>query len=243
MEQELGWARQLGSREDIEFYTTTMRRLESDPVGFARQLLGELREQRMWEDAPATPAPTTPTPLVDPEPDLRSQDGKGAYSVDRLKEYVGAALQRQRAELLQELQPVMEYTTQARGRDQAQADQQRALSEIRSAMAELRQRPHYQQHEEAIKAEYQAIPNQLKARIGVPAALQLAYSNALEKVVIPGLSSRTTTTTVNDMQRAAVAGTTGAPTSGAPPTKPALKDGDVGGLAAHLRKLAATASQ
>ena len=240
MERELGWARQVGTRQDVERAVQLIRALDANPRAFYQQLTQELG----IADAPATP----PTPeRVDPTADLRSEDGKEAFSAGAVRQLLDNAIARVKSELLEQVQPALEFTTQSR----QQMEQARIESEVttqaadtaREVFATLNTLPHFTEQKANISAAYKAIPESTRAKVGSVAALYMAYNQVLAQHVLPTLSQQAQQQTLADLKRSAVAGAAGAPAGVTPTPKPVIRDGDVDGLAKHLESLTSAMAQ
>lgn len=231
MERELGWARQLGSKEEISRYVELGRRLFSDPTAFYQQLGQELAGQQSEEEE-----------LVDPKPDLRSEDGKYAYSHEANLQIARNAAERMRRELRKEFEPALRYAQTGTQREQQEAIRTEATQTATEVLSVARQLPHFKEHEAEIGQLLATIDPNVRRKVGSVAALYMAYNKLLADKVLPTLSGSVERKTIADLQRSATAGATGV--SGAPaPAKPAtVRDGNVDDLAKLLERKHAEAA-
>ena len=207
-----------------------IRRLDANPAAFHQQLQQELQGQPREED------------LIDPKPDLRSEDGKLAYSHEATLQLAKNAAERAARALRKEFSPALEYAQQGRQERQQQAMLSEARQTASEAIAAARQLPYFKEHEPAISEAMAQIPVEVRQRVGSVAALYMAYNKVLAEKVLPTLSSTVQRQTIADMQRSATAGANGTSQSPPPPSKPAVREGNVDDLARLLERKHAEAA-
>jgi hypothetical protein len=231
VEQELGWARTLGPREDIERYVNVARRLFTDPKAFYAQLGSELNT-----------GPQAEPELVDPKPDLRSEDGKLAYSHEANLTIAANAAERMRRELRKEFEPALKYAQVGTERAAQEQVRQEATAIASEVMQTARQLPYFTEHEQEVARVHRSIPPDVRRRVGAVASLYMAYNKVLADNVLPTLSATAERQAIADLKRSAHAGANGIAATPPPPSKPVVRDGNVDDLAALLERKHAEAS-
>ncbi len=232
MEQELGWARSLGQRQEVERYISIARRLYADPGAFHSQLGSEL-EQRQ-------PAPVEE--LVDPKPDLRSEDGKLAFSHEASLQIARNAAERMRRELRQEFEPALKYAQAGTEREEIQQIKAEANATAAEVLDAARKLPHFTEYEKDISAVLRTIDPAVRRKVGSVGALYMAYNKVLAEQVLPTLNSNAERRTIADLQRSAHAGANGVAPTPVVAKAPAVRDGNVDDLAKLLERKHAEAS-
>jgi hypothetical protein len=232
MEQELGWARSIGPREEVNRAVSLTRRLFANPEAFFEQLGQELNQGK--------PAPVEE--LVDPRPDLRSEDGKLAYSHEASLTIARNAAERMRRELRQEFEPALKYAQTGTEREAVQQIRAEANQTASEVLGAARQLPHFKEHEQEISRVLSTIDPLVRRKVGSVAALYMAYNKVLAEQVLPTLSATTERQTIADLQRSAHAGASGLAAAPAPPKPAVVRDGNVDDLAALLERKHAEAS-
>lgn len=207
--------------------------IASDPHKFANKLANTIGMKLVPIEAAGTPE----QPQGLPKARLRAEDGTEAYAADQMPAIVAAIVAQVRAEY----QPLLQDRRQAQEQAAEQQVREGARQTVASALVEARKQPHFtKENEPAILAILQSIPAEVKASIGPIAALYQAYTTFLGRDIFPTIQ---TTAEANvraawDKKAAASIGA-GSPTaSGGDAKAPVLKDGDVGGLARHMERLA-----
>lgn len=223
--QQFAWAEgidQARARRALEL----VERLERDPKLFHRDLATELRSDPDDD-------------LVDPEPDLKDMAGNpAAYSAKAVQQLVANASERAFRRFQQENRPLTEFMQQATQQQQEQAALAQGRQTAATLLSELRQEPHFKEHEREIVALY-AQMGQYRERYGAVATLNRAYQKYMVEKILPTLSATERTRVVEDMQRSAVGGAQGAPQAASPqPPKRVIRDGNVDDLAARMREIA-----
>ena len=226
MEQELGWARTLGPKEEIERYVNVARRLFSDPQAFYAQLGSELNAGQ----------PQAEPELIDPKPDLRSEDGKLAYSHEANLRVAANAAERMRRELRKEFEPALKYAQVGTEREAEQQVRQEATAIATDVLTTARQLPHFTEHEQEIAAVHRSIDPSVRRRVGAVASLYMVYNKVLADKVLPTLSATAERQAIADLKRSAHAGANGIAATPAPSSKPVVRDGNVDDLAALLER-------
>lgn len=235
LEQELGWARQYGSREEVAHATAMVKRL-STPEGaraFVKQLQSEIIEQYGDDTPPAEDA--------DPEPDLISSDGtKKAFSVEANKKYVDVAVKRALRDLTNsaEYKAAVEYARKGEAVAKNEALKAEASATASEVLATIGKLPHFQEHKAEIGAVLAAIPVETRRQVGSTAALYMAYTKVLAEKVLPTLGNvaQTEAQTIANLQRSAAAGNASVAPGPTVPARPVIRDGNVDDLAKHLEK-------
>lgn len=231
VEQELGWARAYGTKDDVDWAMQRVNYMKANPRAFVQQLASELG--LTIGEAPVA-APKTIEDLSDPEPDLRAEDGTLAYSNKAIARLMANAGERLRREMKEQMQPALEYAEQ--GRQQAEQAQLSAQAKdfATRALGEVKKLAHFDQ--ESVNREYLALSPAQRQEMGAYGALMTAYTNHITKNVLPTLSTTARTETIEDLRRSAVAGSTTAAsaTPASASHKVNIKDGDLNALAARM---------
>lgn len=209
--------------------------MQSDPMGFARQLLAEAEEARGGAGGEVDDEP-----LVDPEPDLQSNDGKGAYSAAAMKQIIQNMETRLSRQFKTELAPHSAMLEQGKQRElsaRITAEGQKTAQEIWTEAVKL---PHF----ETVRADVAKILAEMdpvaRRKVGSAAALYMAYNKAFAEKVLPTLGKAAETKVTQDFARKAAAAVgTVVPGGGEATAKKPVRDGDVSGLAARMRELEA----
>jgi len=127
-----------------------------------------------------------------PQADLRSEDGKEAYSAPLMLKVLDAFEQRLMAKFEERLNPVQRFveTEQTTREQTARRDQNKAIST--KALAQARELPNFKDNEPAILERLdemaEANPN-LKHEIGPVAMMMLAYGQVLKDRVFPTIAT------------------------------------------------------
>lgn len=223
---QLSWAQKY-KPEDVEQATQMLAALNADPRGFLARLAAELET----EDPP------------DPEPDLQSEDGKKkAYSTDAMKKIIANVERRLTRQLEARFGPALEYTEQAKTKEEVAAKVAEGRAIASEALTQARTMPHFKENEVEISKTLAAMNPAYRRRIGSVAALHVAYNHVLTTKVIPSLKLNGEQEAIDGFRKSANA-SAGQVQPGAGSTgKPVLKEGDVDGLARHLAKLSGEAS-
>lgn len=235
--EEYAWATAYGGQEQISQAVQRWQRLNANPVEFLTSLAKETGYKVVPIDEPASSGPPPLADLVDPEPDLRAEDGTKAFSDKAMRVLVKNETERLRRQLVEEMAPALQFATE--GRQQAQQAELRnsARDFVARSYGEVSRLPHF--NRERVAAEYSALTEAQRVEMGTHGALMTAYTNDLVKRVLPTLGSSQQAATIEDLRRSAVAGSpsAAAATPRSASSKVSIKDGDTDGLAAHMERL------
>jgi hypothetical protein len=205
LDAQHAWSQKIPESARHERTADFVARLNTEPVGAIRDLVGEaLRHPTFGPQVASELArhlssmrgqrPPAEAPAPEPEADLQGPDGTLVYSASQLKKWQQWNQARERAELQKEIAPLKQM------RDQViqQAQERQAWDTSRSQLEAMRAKPHFKEHELAIK-ELMTANDTL--------SLTDAYTQILLEKVIPGLSATTESKVLADLQQKAVAST------------------------------------
>lgn len=199
-----------------------VQRMRSNPRDFWQQLGREIGGDQ-------------PEPEL-PRPDLRSEDGRLAYSAETMAKYMDIREQALMRKLMGELQPFVEGYQQDRDQraQEAQSAQQRSV--IAHALAQLRAQPSFKDNEKLIAEKLEAMDESYVESVGLVTALHVAYNQVLSEVVFPGYEDRAAARVREENQRKAGTAGSAPPTSGTPSSSGKLPSNQRE-LASHLERL------
>lgn len=239
VEKQFEWAKGFTAQDvgDIKQSIVLVRWLKEDPQGFYAALGNDVRIRQ-------TPPQAQPAaqPYKYPKAELRSEDGKGAYSDEQVQAIVANAVQAVKAELMGEMTPIREhFQTEQQRSKQAEAGR-RAGEMSKRALTQARTFPHFKENEQAILEKLVAIDPALREEIGPVAAMHLAYNQVLAEVVFPNYEAAADKRIRDEYARKAGAsrGQVDGSASAGEGTKPVLNNVDQ--LARHMERMAAGAS-
>lgn len=206
--------------------------IRQDAAGFVRKLAGEL----------GLTVSGGKVDLADeklPEPDLETADkSKRAYSA----ESITRILEIQRAQIMREMQPLRE----ARESDDAGREEEARITRLTQvkdlALKEARQIPHFEENEAAIAEKLAKMDPRLKRSMGPIAAMHLAFGQVLSEKVFPSIELSAEQKVRDSMKKKAAGSSIVSPSGGSDATPPAVRPGDVEGLAARMRWMSEQAS-
>lgn len=215
--------------------------MQSNPVAFYERLGRELEARGALTGGAVTPPASPAAPQKLPEPDLHSPDGKShAFSAGRLEEWAKAREQQLEASIMARLKPVMD-------REQQQQEQQEFQTELKSrqqvmneALAEAQKFPHFKENEPLISAKLDQMDRAIVRKVGVVAAMHIAYGQVLAEQVFPGIESAAEKRVREDYEKKARASTGNITPNGGGGTPRAAKPRTVEALAAHMESLSQT---
>lgn len=199
-------------------------RLDTDARSFAQQLMQELGQRDEPEEAL-------------PEPDLRADDGRTAYSAEQMSKWYAVREKKLRSEILGQLKPLLDDRERQQTEKQTQGIVAEGRATIKQAYQHAQTLPHFKENEPAIAAKLNSINPDVLNRVGLVAALYMAYNAVMSETVLPGLDAATEKRVREsyDKQAHAAAGSV-RPSSGQPSITPA-KPTNVSQLAKHMEKL------
>lgn len=235
--KEFGWAKEIGQERAMASVGIAVR-MAQDPVSFYRQLGQELQQAGMLEAEGGDPDPATSDP--EPQPDLQSEDGKKVYSdaqLRKLREWDHRQLEKR---FLGHVQPLREDLESRQQRDHVASIITSSREEANQVMTEMRAKPHFKEHEAEIGQALQAIPADVRAKIGAVRALHMAYETVLETKVFPTIEANVEKRVRDGLREKAAVGI-GTVTPGGQPAAAVPQVRNVDQLAARMRQMAGTA--
>jgi hypothetical protein len=252
-EAKFAWAKDL-DKDSVDTAFGVVGRMLEDTPKFAAKLAAELGMKLVPVDAPVTAAATGTgsAPATGgfklPKALLRSEDGQGAYSEEQMGQILESFGTHLEAKLTGQMKPLMEAHTRQTETEKKAAIRAEAQASVNEFMAEYRARPHFMVDDgkggkiehPSILRNLQAIPPNVRAKIGPEAAVSRAYNKYLAEEVFPTIGT-TAAAQVRDENARKLRGSDGSmhPAGANGSTNPPrLRDGDINGLAAHMAKLA-----
>lgn len=250
-EAKYAWAKDL-DQESVSTAFGIARNLLSDTKGFAAKLAGELGMKLV----PISEAASAPTGAAAgraftlPKADLRSEDGKGAYSDEALGKILTDFAAHMEAKFGDRVKPLEIMRQNLTEQEQRTAIHAEAHTAVDTMMRDFRAKPYFLVDDgKGNKVEHpnilrnlMAIPEQVRNRIGAEASMSRAYQQYLMEDVFPHIGNTAAAQVRNENARKAAAstGTIVPGGSGVTGKKERLRDGDVGGLAARMAEMAAS---
>lgn len=235
VKSKLGWAEGF-TKEQVDYAMGVARRLQTpaEARAFNAQLARELKA--LGED---------PDEIVDPEPDLQSEDGKlRAFSDQKMKQLLQNQEKRLTALFRKEMQPVSEFTRTEQARRGEEVARQQIDTAAKEAVDEFLKLPHAKENQAAISQEIGKMDPAYVNRVGHVAALHVAYSRVMNEVVLPGFSKKAEDKVRESFRRDANASVGSVqPGQGAAKGKTKVKLGDVGGLAERIKQMSEQANR
>lgn len=232
--QEFGGYQPAQVREAMDLVTSIQR----DPVGFITQIIKDV-QAKGFQLPGLGAAPAQDSRLTDfPAPDIETTDGKiQGWS----RESVIKALNFQKQQLMEELNPDLQFVRTERERSAVETQRQETRSQVADIKSHVEALPHYKENETAIAEKLRTLntehPDIIK-RFGVPAALYRCYSEVVAEV-----AHKTAETKVREdfAKKAGTSIGSAHPVStGGDAKAPQLRS--QAELAAHLERLAASMS-
>jgi hypothetical protein len=160
--------------------------------------------------------PQTPAVAEEPQPDVLTDTGVPVYSAPQLKKWQEWNGVQREAALSQRLQPLEQLHQQIQRQAHETQIQETAHRETGAVLKELRQQPHFKEHEAAIK---QALAEHDDWGDNV----YRAYVHVLQTVVFPTLSQTEQAKVLADLKTKAASGTV-TPSGQTPSQTPKFKD-------------------
>lgn len=235
--KEFGWAKEY-KPEQVKASMDLIMQLRSDPASFFQRLGAELAAEGIAVNA-APGGDGQPDPM--PEPDLVSEDGTHRVYSDKQLAKLRAWDRKQLSdELMQHVNPMRQFmdtmTEQQRMLQIDHDSRTEGVSVVNEFRSSLR---HFKENEAEIAKALDAIPDDVKLKIGARAALYSAYNAVLEQKVFPTIQATTEDQVRANLRVKATAGA-GAPAGGQPPTS-AARPKNVDQLSARMRQMAGSA--
>jgi hypothetical protein len=248
-EAKYAWAKNV-QQEDVRVAFNIASALLEDTPGFAAKIAAEIGMKLVPinETGSAAAAPATGGAFKLPKAELRSEDGKGAFSEEQMSQVLTDFAAHLEAKFGDRVKPLESMRTQMTEREQRARITAEATASVNEMMADFRARQYFMVDDgkggkiehPSILRNLQAIPHSVRVKIGAEASMSRAYNKYLQEEVFPTIGTTAAAQVRNENARklrgstgnASVSGSTGRGTG----TK--LRDGDVAGLAAHMAKLA-----
>jgi hypothetical protein len=210
--QPYSWAKSV-DRNQLQQITNWYQDAIQNPYGFYERLTTELQSHpeygpkvrsyaaRLLQQARGA-APET----AEPEPDIPIQNESGqitgyTYSAQQLKKLRAFEKAQSQAEFAEKLRPLEEFREQTVEREARVEVEQRSTQWATETLGELRQNPHFKDHEAEIKTTMVEHPEW---------DIYRAFNHILATTVLPNLSKTEQAKTVASLQQKAAAGTVGA---------------------------------
>lgn len=231
--EPLAWAKDL-KKDDVVGAVSLFREIQADPKAWALSLLEEMG---------VTPqAPAAEAELVDPEPDYTDPTGKEQfYSGKTVKQLLSNMEKR----LLKQVQPALTAAERQAANERMQAErqqvQEQATSTANEVMSILKQDPRFEANKAELASALKAVDPGVRKKLGSIATLFMCWNKVIAEKVMPTASRDAEQRLSADLQRQAAAGVGNVvPGGGGAPTRKAVKDGDVDGLARRIGEIADT---
>lgn len=215
--QKYGWADQFHS-DPYTFVDSWVDQLAAHPQ-YQAQILA--KAARLLNARRGAQAPQASQPTEEPKPNVPIVDGHGnvtgyTYSADQLKVWRDWDWKQKQSALDERIQPLEQMRTAIEHQAQQAVAQQQADEQARTTLTELRQDPHFKQHEAKVKAALMAHPEWGDN-------IHRAYHHVLQTDVFPTIS-RTAESNVLGQLKTQAAGGTVNPGQSAPTQTPKFKD-------------------
>lgn len=223
MAQQFAWANGLDP-ERVQRSLALAQRLDQDPRSFAQQLVQELGKGDEPEEAL-------------PEPDLRADDGRTAYSAQQMTKWWGVKEKQLVNRLMGELKPIIEDHKRQQAQRQTEGIVAEGRKTIKGALEHARTLPHFKENEEAISKKMDAINPEVLNRVGIVAAMYMAYNAVLSETVLPNIESTVEKRLRETQQKQAHAAAGSVRPSTSQPSVTTAKPTNVNQLARHMEKL------
>lgn len=221
--QQFAWANGLDP-ERVQRSLALAQRLDQDPRSFAQQLVQELGKGDEPEEAL-------------PEPDLRADDGRTAYSAQQMTKWWGVKEKQLVNRLMGELKPIIEDHKRQQAQRQTEGIVAEGRKTIKGALEHARTLPHFKENEEAISKKMDAINPEVLNRVGIVAAMYMAYNAVLSETVLPNIESTVEKRLRETQQKQAHAAAGSVRPSTSQPSVTPAKPTNVNQLARHMEKL------
>lgn len=198
--------------------------MHQDPMAFAKSILAENQGEEE---------------LVDPEPDYHAPDGSAQFYSDKTMKTI---LQNFEKKLLRQMQPALTAAERQAQQERVAAITSEAKAVADEALAEIRKYPNFEEYKGEIHKKMQAMDPKTRRRVGSVAALHMAYQAVMNEngeKIRSGVEESVRT----EFAKKAAAGIGHVQPGNQANVRPALKDGDVDGLAKRMEEIHAGMSQ
>jgi hypothetical protein len=252
--RDLGWAKGV-DRGSVQTAFTLAQNLSTAPVRFALELIRDIMghpqlapqfEREFQALMPGSPIPgQKPVAKEWPKAILRSDDGRGAYTDEQLREILDIEREQWMSALEERFGPLEDMHSSLEEQREVTQIMHQSRQDSANFMTELRQLKHWpsgtpeqiRAGERKISGYLAAIPKEVKDNVGAVAATYQAFQTYLANDVYPTLESSVEQRVRDDMKRKAAAGT-GAVVPGQQTNQPApKKPTNQSELSAHLESL------
>lgn len=227
--EKYGWAESL-TKEQVQHAMQIAGRLQTreQARAFYKQLGDELKSIDPEDEE-----------VVDPEPDLQSEDGKHrAFSDIKVRALLANQEKRLLATIRKEMAPTAEFTRSEQARRQEAAAMAQIDTTAKEAVTAVLALPHANENKAAIAEELKAMDPGMRERLGPYGSMQYAYNRMLARVILPGYDKAAEKRVKQSFQRdAAASAVTIRPGGETSIGKSKLKLGDTDGLARHIKHL------
>lgn len=174
------------SPEHVRNALAILNGLQSDPQGTIDYLIanGHIKVNGNGH------GPSKTQPEESFEPELRSEDGKTAYSASQVTALLKREIERARDEMREEMRPLAShYATERQAREQlARVESARGVAQ--KALAQARDMPHFKEHEPAILSKLSEMDPNVRKEFGPVAAMMMAYNEVLKENVFPTIATK-----------------------------------------------------
>jgi hypothetical protein len=176
-----------------------------------------------------------------PKPSISSEDGRTVYSADDVAKIVDIVERKITAKVMGEIQPLRETTGRMTEAEQKAQAQYQSRVKAGQVLTDMRNRPHFKEHEPKIAARLKAMDPRVKQSLGPVGALYQAYTDVLASDVFPSINTSAEQRVREENARKANGSAIVVPgAGGADPKKVELNN--PGQLAKHMESLAAKMS-
>ena len=232
VERDLGWVRQLGSADEVREAVGLIQRLRSNPQAFLQQLISEMGLDQQQDE---------PEELVDPEPDLITEDGRQrAYSHSAVQQL----LRNMEERLTRKMQPFQDFADSSASEREQMNIQREANNVASAALDRAGKMPYFNENKALIRQKLAEMNPQYRRSIGSVAAMYEAYNQVLMEKVYPTQRSDIERGVVADFNKKANGGsTTILPGAGAAAGGPKIREGNLDDLAAHMANIESRMTQ
>ena len=204
------------------------KRLDTDPRAFARQLQAELEED-----------PESSFPKAD----IKTANGIEAYSAQAMQKFADALRKQLMQEMSGQLKPIMDEREKAQQAAEKKRVTDAAIAEgrtvIKDAIAHARTLPLFNEHDKAISAKLGEISPETRSRVGLVAAMYMAYAAVLAEQVGKAKAAGGEET-LTDLKRKAQAGAGNVTPGGPVAAQGKQRPKNPQELAAHMERLSKT---
>jgi hypothetical protein len=223
--QQFAWATGMNAQE-AQRALALAKRLDTDPRAFAKQLQAELSESDPESEFP--------------EADIKGPNGVTAYSAQAMQKFANALRKQLMQEMSGQLKPIMDERQQATERAEKQKRIDAAVAEgrniVKEGLAHARTLPYFQEHDKAISEKLGEISPETRSKVGLVAAMYMAYAAVLAELVGKAKTAGGEET-LTDLRRKAHAGAGNASPGGPVAASGKQKPKNPTELAAHMERL------